>query len=164
MQLLPPAQVTSLFTPVSSVHWLVPVQLEVQFDVQLPTQVERPSQVFVQPVPHVRSHWLFELQLYVTSSGSGAAAAPPLSLLPPSSAVAAGPKVQVPPALQVHVVSVQAQSPVQVGSVGLDLDPPQLRPTASASRMMLVVMRMARPELCMGLSPHLPVASRTPSG
>jgi hypothetical protein len=55
-QLLPPEQVTSLFTPVVRVHWLVPAQLEVQFAVQLPAQVERPSHVLVHPLPQVRSH------------------------------------------------------------------------------------------------------------
>jgi hypothetical protein len=62
LQALPPAQVTLLFTPVVSVHSLLPAQLEVQFDVQLPAQTERPSHVFEQPLPQVRSHWLFESQ------------------------------------------------------------------------------------------------------
>ena len=36
LQLLPPAHVTSLFTPVEMVHVLAPLQLEVQLAVQLP--------------------------------------------------------------------------------------------------------------------------------
>jgi hypothetical protein len=61
-QVLPPSQVTWLFAPVSRVHELVPAQLEVQFDVQLPSQVERPAQVLVQPLPQVRSHSFCESQ------------------------------------------------------------------------------------------------------
>jgi hypothetical protein len=61
-QRLPPAHVTWLLAPVASVHWLVPAQLEVQFVPQVPEQVERPSQVLVQPLPHVRSHWFCESQ------------------------------------------------------------------------------------------------------
>jgi hypothetical protein len=38
--LLPPAQVTWLFVPVESVHELVPAQLDVQFEPQLPAQVD----------------------------------------------------------------------------------------------------------------------------
>jgi hypothetical protein len=62
LQVLPPPQLTWLFIPVVSVHWLVPAQLEVQFEVQLPAQTERPSQVFVQPLPQVRSHWFLVSQ------------------------------------------------------------------------------------------------------
>jgi hypothetical protein len=62
LQSLPPSHVTWLFTPVWSVHWLVPAQLEVQLEVQLPAQVERPSQVLVHPVPQVRSHWFLVSQ------------------------------------------------------------------------------------------------------
>ena len=61
-QLLPPLHVTSLFTPVVSVHWLVPAQLDVQLAVQVPAHVDLPSHVLVQPVPHVRSHEPFESQ------------------------------------------------------------------------------------------------------
>jgi hypothetical protein len=63
LQVLPPAQVTSLFVPVVSVQSLVPAQLDVQFDVQVPAQVERPSQVLVQLLPQVRSHWFFSPQV-----------------------------------------------------------------------------------------------------
>jgi len=49
--------------PVVRVHWLVPAQLDVQFDVQLPAQVERPSQVLVQPLPQVRLHWFWDPQV-----------------------------------------------------------------------------------------------------
>jgi hypothetical protein len=38
------------------VHWLVPAQVEVQFEVQVPLHVERAAQVLVQPVPQVRLH------------------------------------------------------------------------------------------------------------
>jgi hypothetical protein len=55
LQSLPPVQVTLLLTPVLSVHVLVPAQLDVQLAAQLPAQLERPSHVFVQPVPQVRS-------------------------------------------------------------------------------------------------------------
>jgi hypothetical protein len=40
LQALPPAQVTWLLTPAASVHELVPAQLDVQFDPQLPTQTD----------------------------------------------------------------------------------------------------------------------------
>ena len=40
VQLLPPPHVTVLFVPVESVHWLVPAQLDVQFEPQLPSQVD----------------------------------------------------------------------------------------------------------------------------
>jgi hypothetical protein len=39
-QLLPPAHVTWLFVPAESVQLLVPAQLDVQFDPQLPAQVD----------------------------------------------------------------------------------------------------------------------------
>jgi hypothetical protein len=56
VQVLPPSQATSLLTPVSSVHWLVPAQVEVQSEVQVPVQDERAAQVLVQPVPQVVRH------------------------------------------------------------------------------------------------------------
>jgi hypothetical protein len=56
LHVLPPAHVTWLFVPVVRVHWLVPAQLDVQFDVQVPAQTERPSQVLVHPLPQLRSH------------------------------------------------------------------------------------------------------------
>jgi hypothetical protein len=62
LQSLPPPQVTVLSTPVLIVHVLVPSQVELQFAVQLPAHVERPAQVFVQPVPHVRSQVFLESQ------------------------------------------------------------------------------------------------------
>jgi hypothetical protein len=62
-QVLPPAQVTWLSAPVLRVHSLVPLQLDVQFAVQVPSQVERPSQVLVQPVPQVTLHWFWDAQL-----------------------------------------------------------------------------------------------------
>jgi hypothetical protein len=60
VHVLPPPHVTWLLVPVVSVHWLVPAQVDVQFDVQLPAQFDRPSHVLVHPLPQVRSHWLFD--------------------------------------------------------------------------------------------------------
>jgi hypothetical protein len=62
LQSLPPPQVTVLFTPVLSVHVLVPLHVDVQSDAQLPAHVDWPAQVFVHPVPHVRSQVPFESQ------------------------------------------------------------------------------------------------------
>jgi hypothetical protein len=98
-QLLPPAQVTWLSVPVARVHWLVPAQLDVQFEVQVPEQTERASHVLVQPVPQVRSQVPFESQWYVTLFGSD----PGVPTTDPSAepAVVAGagaPNVHFPPA------------------------------------------------------------------
>ena len=62
LQSLPPPQVTVLSTPVLSVQVLVPSHVDVQSDAQLPAHVDWPAQVFVHPVPHVRSQLFFESQ------------------------------------------------------------------------------------------------------
>jgi hypothetical protein len=94
---LPPAQVTWLLTPVVSVHWLVPAQLETQFEVHVPPQTDCPSQVFVHPVPQDRSHRFFESQWYVTLSG-GTAPEPAAASTPvPPSSDEATPRAHVPP-------------------------------------------------------------------
>jgi hypothetical protein len=56
VQLEPPPHVTVLFVPVATVQVLVPVHDVLQFDEQLPSHVDFPEQVAVQPVPQVRSH------------------------------------------------------------------------------------------------------------
>jgi hypothetical protein len=62
MQLLPPPQVTVLFTPVTSWHVLVPVQVDEQLEAQLPAHCDCPLQVLVHPEPQVRSHVFFVSQ------------------------------------------------------------------------------------------------------
>jgi len=61
VHLLPPSHVTLLSVPVDSVQSLVPPQLEVQFELQVPAQTDCPSHVLVQPVPQV------VLQLFCSS-------------------------------------------------------------------------------------------------
>jgi hypothetical protein len=109
VQVLPPPHVTWLSTPVVRVHSLVPAQLDVQFELQLPAHTDFPSQVFVHPVPHVRSHWLFESQWNVTSLGAVALGAPPS--VPAS--IDASPNVHVPPLWHEQLAPVQEQSPEQ---------------------------------------------------
>jgi hypothetical protein len=104
--LLPPPHVTVLLFPVWRVQPLVPVHVAVQFELQLPTHSDCPPHVVLQPVPHVELHVFFESQLYVTLFGAPASA--PLS----EAVLGADPKVQVPPALQVHVLPEHSQSPV----------------------------------------------------
>lgn len=126
-QVLPPPQVTVLFVPVSSVHWLVPVQVEVQFDSQLPAHTDWPSQVLVHPLPHVTSQVPLVSQWYVRSLGSplaftlASALAPPLPLPLP--------KVHLPPVLHEQIVPEQSQSPVHDAATGVADEPPQ--PAAS---------------------------------
>jgi hypothetical protein len=126
LHVLPPPHVTVLFSPVSSVHSLVPLHVAVQFEVQLPTHSDWPLHVVVHPVPHVESHVFFDWQLYVTLSGSTPASAPPSE-----AELAADPKVQVPPVLQVHVLPVHSQSPVHDAFAGGGA-PPLLPPHAVA--------------------------------
>jgi hypothetical protein len=45
------------------VHWLVPSQVEVQFEEHVPAQVDWPAHVVVHPVPQVALHVSFESQL-----------------------------------------------------------------------------------------------------
>ena len=59
---LPPAQLTVLFTPVESVQSLFPAHDHEQFEVQLPVQFDWPSHVVVQPVPQDESHLSFVSQ------------------------------------------------------------------------------------------------------
>jgi hypothetical protein len=126
---LPPPHVTVLLVPVDTVQLLVPSQVVVQFELQLPTQVDWPSHVVVHPVPHVELHSFFESQLYVTPFGAlpASASTPPS---PPSAvALIAPPKLHLPPALQVHVLPVHVQSPVHSAfePTSTALLPPQLR-------------------------------------
>ena len=128
VHLLPPPHVTLLFVPVESLHSLVPLQVEVQFDSQLPSQVDCPAQLVVQPVPHVESHVFFDSHENVALSGGAAPPSTPAS--PP--APLAPPNVQVPPCLQVHWAPVQTQSPVHEGlDTGALSSPPQ--PTGAAN-------------------------------
>lgn len=115
--LLPPSHETVLFVPVEIVHSLVPAQLEVQFDSHVPTQVDCPSQVVVQPTPHDALHVFFDWQSYETLFGGGA----PLSGAP--SGAVPPPNVHVPPVLQVHVAPLHVQSPVQAAAAGGSLPP-----------------------------------------
>ena len=62
LQSLPPPQVTVLFTPAESVQVLVPSHVEVQLEPQLPAHCDWPAQVFVHPVPQVRSQLFRESQ------------------------------------------------------------------------------------------------------
>jgi len=111
LQSLPPPQVTVLFVPVVRLQVLVPLQVDVQFDWQLPEHVDCPAQSVVQPVPHVELHVFLVWQSNVTLFGG---AAPPLEPVVPPSApasplvvpalpLAAPPKEHVPPVLHVHV-------------------------------------------------------------
>jgi hypothetical protein len=59
---LPPAHDTVLFVPVESVQELVPAHDDVQSERQLPLHVDCPSQVVVQPVPHVAVQVFFDSQ------------------------------------------------------------------------------------------------------
>jgi len=138
LQSLPPPQVTELFVPVVRLHVLVPLQVEVQFDWQLPEQVDCPAQSVVQPVPHVESQVFLVWQSKVTLFGGAAPLVPPSA---PASApvalpLAAPPKEHVPPVLHVHVAPEHWQSPEHEGLAmsALPLSPPQpaaaLPPTA----------------------------------
>ena len=123
---LPPPQLTVLLVPVDSVHVLVPVPRDVQFEPQLPSQFDWPEQLLVHPVPQVRSQVFLVWQLNVTPSG-GATPPPPPSAVAP---VVAPPKAHVPPALHVHVGPLQSQSPVQLG---LGMLAPSLLPQPTAA-------------------------------
>jgi hypothetical protein len=92
------------------VQLLVPVHVDVQFELQVLWQVDWASHVVVHPVPQVEAHVFFVSQLYVTLLGAVAAASAEPSG-PPS---ALPPKVQCPPAAHVHVLPVHEQSPAQV--------------------------------------------------
>ena len=115
VQELPPPQVTLLFTPVTRLHVLVPVHVEVQLDSQLPSQMDWPPQLVVQPVPQVESHVFFDSHLYETLSGGGVAVPVPPS---PEVVVDPPPNSHVPPCLHVQVVPVHSQSPVQDATAG----------------------------------------------
>jgi hypothetical protein len=100
----------------------VPAHDQVQFDVQLPLQVDCPSHVVVQPVPHDASHVFFESHWYVAPFG-GAAAPAAVASAPPSEPL--GPKLHVPPALHEQVVPEHEHAPEQVRSEPAALPPPQ---------------------------------------
>ncbi len=135
LQSLPPPQVTLLFVPVVRLHVLVPLHVDVQFDWQLPEQVDCPAQSVVQPVPHVELQVFLVWQSNVTLFGG---AAPPLvPVVPPSAPasplvvpalpLAAPPNEHVPPVLHVHVAPEHWQSPEHegLGMSALPLLPPQ---------------------------------------
>jgi hypothetical protein len=134
VQSLPPVQVTVLLVPVESVHSLVPEQRDVQLSVQVPSHTDRPAQVAVQPVPHVRSQLFFASQRYVTSFGKlpplGAAPESSVAVSPASLAGTSGPKVHVPPASQLHVSPEQSQSPRHM-ALPTSLEAPQAVAPAS---------------------------------
>ena len=104
---LPPPQVTVLLVPVEMVQLLLPSHVLMQFETHVMAHVDWPAQLVVQPVPHEVVQSFFESQLEVTLFGGLGAG----RTIPPSALAVAPPKVHVPPALQVHVTSVQLQSP-----------------------------------------------------
>jgi len=95
------------------VQLLVPVHVAVQFEVHVPLHCDWPSQLVVQPVPHVALHVFFDWQSYVTLFGAAA----------PASAVVlvalAPPNVHLPPALHVQVLPLQLQSPLHEAEDGM---------------------------------------------
>jgi hypothetical protein len=127
------------------VHWLVPVHVDVQFELHDPSHVDFAEQFVVQPVPHVESQVFCESHLYVTLFGGGAAPPSPPSAAPAS--VPPAPKVHVPPCLQVHTFPVHSQAPVHAAveaeaSAGISLlpslppqpiGPPEPKPMATAT-------------------------------
>jgi hypothetical protein len=154
VQVLPPEQVTVLLIPVSIVHWLVPAQVDVQFELHVPSQTDCPAQLVVHPVPHVDEQVFFDWQSYVTLFGGPASTAALLGALP---------NVQVPPCWHVHVLPVQTQSPVQPavdgGGGGLSLPPHPAAamlvtaPVASAPSTPRVSERRARSGFSMTAPP-----------
>jgi hypothetical protein len=113
----PPPHVTVLLVPVEMLQLLVPVQVDVQFDVHVWLHVDCPLQLEVHPVLHVEVQVFLDSHLYVTFAGPA-----PASLRPESSA--APPIVQLPPCLHEHVLPTHSQSPVHVAvTPGLSLPP-----------------------------------------
>lgn len=131
-QVLPPEHDTVLLVPVSSVHWLVPAQLDVQFEPHDPSHTDWPPHFEVQPVPQLRSHVFFDSQLNVALSGGGAAVPPSPPSAPSALPLPDPPNTQLPPALHSQADPVQMQSPVQSGLAPLGSSLPQ--PTEPAER------------------------------
>jgi hypothetical protein len=152
VQLLVPPQSTMELSPALSVQSLPPAHVEVQLEPQEPLHADCPAHVVVQPVPQSTEHEFFELQSNATLSGG--AGAPPAPAAPEAPAAPAAPAVpaeppappdfgapneQVPPALQVQVVPLQLQSPVQAGEVvpvfvvSAESADPELQPATSSA-------------------------------
>jgi hypothetical protein len=106
VQVEPPAQVAVLAEPTDCAHIDSPSQVEVQPLPHEPVQLVLDAQCEVQSLPQSTMQVFMCWQSKVAPVGSELLPLPPsLPALPP-------PSVQVPPAAQVHVVSVQSQAPV----------------------------------------------------
>lgn len=101
----------------------------------MPVQVDCPSHVVVQPVPHVEVQSFLLLQSYVTPLAAGAALASGKG--PPSPLLALPlPKLHLPPTAHVHVVPEQVQSPEHVAAPSSALLlPPQATVSATPEAM-----------------------------
>jgi hypothetical protein len=106
-------------------------------------QVDWPSHVEVQPLPQVPLQLVFESQCEVQSLAQSTAqvfwcwqskvAPDGKELVPPSPAAS----VHVPPALQVHVVSVQLQAPEHMPASGFARVHPTRSSAMSAARIVI---------------------------
>jgi hypothetical protein len=151
VQVEPPAQVALLAEPTDWAHIDCPSQVEVQPVPQVPVQLVLEAQWEMQSLPQSTMQVFMCWQSKVAPVGRS-----PL-LLPPSLPPAPPPSVQVPPAAQVQVVSVQAQAPVHWPcSALLRVQPGATTASAVARRivrMWFLLRYWMRPKQVQSISP-----------